>query len=172
MAGTAAGRACRAVASEIACLKRVGVALSGRENICWGYVTLGWSVLIALWREKKRKEGKTFYWMFVEHWRFIRTFQVFKSCLPASVCVCLCLCVSWTWTFTPFILEKPSRSVSFRGCFQHLSTFFFFLSFCLCFGFISLFTVCSAVFVSVLMRDVRKRSSQLNCSPDVGLLKE
>lgn len=87
---------CRRAGSEIACFKRVSVALWGRGNICWGYITLGWSLLIALQRGKKEKPVENF-WLNVcsKRWHFIWTFQVCKSRLPQFVCVCLsgCVCV-------------------------------------------------------------------------------
>lgn len=62
--------------------------LGKRENICWGYVTLGWSLLIALRREEKNPEWKTFDWMFVLTLAFYLNIPSVQK-LPASLCVCL-----------------------------------------------------------------------------------
>lgn len=65
--------------------------------------------------------------MFVERWRFIRTFQVFKSCLPASVCVCVYVCVRrGPGPSCPPYSRSPAGASRFTDAFQHLSTFFFF----------------------------------------------
>lgn len=129
MAGTAAGRACRAVASEIACLKRVGVALSGRENICWGYVTLGWSVLIALWREKREKRGKLFIeclsniGVLFEHSKCLKV-----VCLPQCVCVYVCVCRG-PGPSHPSYSRSPAGASRFMDAFNICQRFFSFFLF-------------------------------------------